>query len=98
MDKAYKELYKDVQRLRYKLQDFLDDPAHNIAQSIKRDIQRLEDEMEMSKSPRSLEDRAKGIQNQLQSLTDQVMDKRHADEIHDGLDELRRGLKSLPNY
>jgi hypothetical protein len=97
MDKAYKEAYKEVQSLRFKLQDYLDDHAHAIAQSLKREVQRLEDEMEMSKSPRSLEDRIKGIQRQLQSAQG-AMSVEHADWLHDRFESLKMSLRRLPNY
>lgn len=100
MDQAYKELYKDVQRLRFKIQDFIDDHAHDLAQSLKREVQRLEDEMEMSKSPRSLEDRIKGIQRNLLAAQDdgKAMSPGHADELHDRFESLRMSLRRLPNY
>jgi hypothetical protein len=100
MDKAYKDIYRDVQRLRFKLQDLIDDHAHALAQTLKNEIQRLEDEIEMNKKPRSLEDRIKSIQRQLVAVGDngQVMNMEHADQLHDRLEDLRRALRSLPHY
>lgn len=100
MDKAYKDLYKEVQKLRFKIQDMLDDHAHQLGQSLKRDIQRLEDEMEMSKNPRVLEDRIKGIQRTLVAVgeNDQVMDHHHSDMLHDIFEDMRMKLRRFPNY
>lgn len=102
MDQRYKELYKEVQKLRYRLQDRLDDPSHRIAQTLKAEVQRLEDEMEMSKKPRSLEDRIKVIQRHLVTAQDGpntvVMNVEHADELHDAFEDMRMALRRLPHY
>lgn len=100
MDKAYKDIYKQVQSLRLKVQDLLDDHTHQLAQSLKREVQRLEDEIEMNKSPRSLEDKLKGIQRLLQTIENdtKIMNAHHADMLHDRFEDLRMTLRRFPNY
>ena len=100
MDKSYKDIYKEVQRLRFKIQDMIDDNSHQLAQALKRDIQRLEDEIEMSKSPRSLEERIKGIQRTLIAAgeSNQVMNQSHSDMLHDIFEDMRMALRRFPNY
>lgn len=102
MDQRYKGIYQEVQKLRFKVQDLLDDHAHALAQSLKREVQRLEDEMEMSKKPRSLEDRIKVIQRQLVTAgsggENRIMDIEHANLLHDAFEDLRRTLKRMPHY
>ncbi|HTE22416.1 MAG TPA: hypothetical protein VK674_05250 [Candidatus Limnocylindria bacterium] len=102
MDQQYKDIYREVQRLRYKLQDLLDDPAHRLARTLRDEVQRLEDEIEMSKKPRSLEDRVKLIQRQLVAAGDgganRIMDIEHADFLHDAFEDLRRTLRRFPHY
>jgi hypothetical protein len=102
MDQRYKETYREVQRLRFKVQDLLDDPAHRLARVLRDEVQRLEDEIEMSKKPRSLEDRVKVIQRHLVAAEaggdDRIMDAEHADFLHDAFEDLRRTLRRLPHY
>lgn len=102
MDQQYKHLYQEVQRLRFKLHDLLDDHRHPLAQTLKQEVQRLEDEMEMSKRPRSLEDRIKGIQQHLRRAQNDnqidIMDIRHIDFFDDSFEGMRMNLRRLPNY
>jgi hypothetical protein len=102
MDQRYKELYKEVQKLRYKLQDLLDEPGHRLAQTLKVEVQRLEDEMEMSKKPRSLEDRVKTIQRHLVTAQEgggnTIMNVEHADYLHDAFEDFRMHLRRMPHY
>jgi len=102
MDAQYKQLYREVQGLRHKVHDLIDDHAHAIARALKDEVQRLEDEMEVSKKPRSLEDRIKSIQHHLERAKNDsqasVMDVRHAVMLDDRFDDLRMSLRRLPNY
>lgn len=101
MDAQYKHLYQEVRNLKHKLQDLIDDHSHELARALKNEVQRLEDEMESSKKPRSLEDRIKSIQQHLdRAKNDQqgVMDVRHVNMLDDKFDDLRMGLRRLPNY
>jgi hypothetical protein len=102
MDQRYKDIYKEVQKLRHKFQDLVDEPAHRLARAIKDEIQRLEDEIEMSKKPRSLEDRVKIVQRHLAAAgeggANAIMNAEHADYLHDAFEDLRRTLRRFPHY
>jgi hypothetical protein len=102
VDQRYKDIYREVQKLRHKLQDLVDDPGHQLARRLKDEIQRLEDEIEMSKKPRSLEDRVKVIQRHLVAAGEgggnAIMNIDHADFLHDAFEDLRRGLRRFPHY
>ena len=102
MDAQYKHLYQEVRNLRHKVHDLIDDHAHAVARALKDEVQRLEDEMEMSKKPRSLEDRIKSIQHHLEKARSDsqinIMDVRHAAMLDDRFDDLRMSLRRLPNY
>lgn len=102
MDKNYTVFYREVQNLRFKLQDLLDDRNHPIAQTLRNEVQRLEDEMEMSKRPRALEDRIKSIQQHLSRVQSDnqvnIMNVEHADMLHDRFEGMRMNLRRLPNY
>ena len=102
MDQRYKDIYREVQKLRFKVQDLLDDPGHQLARALRAEVQRLEDEIEMSKKPRSLEDRIKLVQRHLvvagEGGTNRIMDRQHADLLHDAFEDLRRTMRRFPHY
>jgi len=90
------QIYKEALRFENKLKSYVDDWSHAIAQSLRRDMQRLLDEIEMKKNPRSLEDRVRSIRRQLDSLTDDiVMDHRHCDDLKGHTDDLIQALRRL---
>jgi hypothetical protein len=102
MDQRYKEVYKEVQRLRNRVQDLFDAPAHRLAQTIRNEVQRLEDEIEMSKAPRALEDRIKIIQRHLLVASEGgdnlIMNVEHADHLHNTFEDLRVKFRRMPHY
>jgi len=100
MDAQYKELYREVQSLRHKVHDLIDDHAHALARTLKDEVQRLEDEIEMNKKPRSLEDRIKSIEQYLEHARrdSQFMDTHHVVMLHDKFKDMRMDLRRLPNY
>ena len=61
MDSTYQPLYNKVDDLGYKVKDALDDPDNPAAQKLRDEVQKLEDEFEMGKTPRALEERVKSI-------------------------------------
>ncbi|HTE57523.1 MAG TPA: hypothetical protein VK694_02175 [Verrucomicrobiae bacterium] len=99
MDQRYKELHKEVQKLRSKVQGLLDAPAHRLAQTLKTEVQRLEDEVEMSRAPRALEDRVKLIQRHLAVASEGgdnlIMNVEHADDLHNIFEDLRGKLRRI---
>ncbi|HEX3568381.1 MAG TPA: hypothetical protein VHT70_01760 [Candidatus Saccharimonadales bacterium] len=101
MDASYQPLYKQVRNMEFRVHDALDRPQDGDAQSLVREVKRLEDEMEMAKSPRSLEDRIKSIQEmlwQVRSREGGYMSVDDADEFWHIFEDMRRMLRSLPNY
>lgn len=54
-------LYKEIQKFQFKVKDVTDDPSHHIGKALKQEVQKLEDEAQVRKNPRSLEDRVKRI-------------------------------------
>lgn len=101
MDKTYQPLYNMVRNLEFKVKDALDDPGSSSAVSLRNEIQRLEDEFEQQKSPRSLEDRVKSIMNMLEvprSAQGSYMSVDDAVMFHDAFEDLRRAIRGLPSY
>lgn len=99
MDQRYKELHKEVQKVRSKVLGLLDAPAHRLAQALKTEVQRLEEEIEMSKAPRALEDRTKLIQRHLALASEGgdnlIMNVEHADHLHNVFEDLRGKFRRM---
>lgn len=101
MNAAYQPIYKQVLSLEFKVKDALDMPTDAGAQSLVRALKRLEDEMEMAKSPRSLEDRIKEIQSmlwQVRSREGGYMSVNDADAFWRAFEDMRGAFRRLPNY
>ncbi len=89
-------IYKQATQLQFKLRDYLDQPNHAAATQLSNEVQRLTDEIESKKNPRSLEDRVKTIIRQLEvAERAQVLDDNHADDLRDRCEDLRQDLRKL---
>lgn len=76
--------------------DWLDDANHPAARQLERDIQRLEDDAQMNKNPRTVEDQAKRIITQLNTADGGgFMDDGHIDDLKDQLENVRKQLQRL---
>ena len=89
-------LYKQIVAFQRKCNDYIDDHAHNIARSLKQEVQRLEDEAQVRKHPRSLEDRVKRVIQQLEHAGEHgVMSHHHVRELVERGEDFRRELRAL---
>lgn len=90
------DVYKEIVSLQHRCRDYIDDPASSAARSLEQEVQRLEDEAQVQKNPRSLEDRVKNIIRLLRQAGDEkAMSPHHADELIDRCEDLRRELQKL---
>lgn len=90
------ELYKDIVAFQRRCNDYIDDPSSNTANSLKQEVQRLEDEAQVGKNPRSLEDRVKQVIRLLeQASEDETISHGHANELVDKCEDFRRDLQKL---
>lgn len=90
------QLYKSIVSFQHRTNDYIDDPSHHVAQSLKQEVQRLEDEAQVRKSAYSLEDRVKQVIRLLeQASEDEVMSHSHADQLIDECEDFRRELQKL---
>lgn len=53
------EILRTITSLKYKVQDVIDMPDHHLAKELKKTALRLEDEAQVKKQPRTLENTAK---------------------------------------
>lgn len=89
-------LYKEIIAFQRKSNDYLDDPTHSLAQQLKQEVQRLEDEAQVGKNPRTLEERVKSVIRILEEVgNDKIMSHNHADELADMCEEFIQDLRKL---
>lgn len=89
-------IYKQAVAMQFKFRDYLDDGRHPVAKQLQTEIQRLVDEIEMKKNPRSLEDRLKSIIRQLAAADGTpVMSNHHVDDLRDRCEDLQQSLRKL---
>jgi hypothetical protein len=90
------QLYKRIVAFQHKCNDYIDDHAHAAARSLKNEIQRLEDEAQVRKHPRSLEDRVKQVIKQLEHAGSHgVMSPGHVNELVRVSENFREELRSM---
>lgn len=89
-------LYKEILRFQHNVNDRLDDPSHNLAKSLKQEVQRLEDEAQVRKNPRSLEDRVKRIIRLLEEVGHaKVMSHHDVDDLIERCEDFRKDLRKM---
>lgn len=90
------QLYKEIVSLQHRCNDYIDDNTTNVARSLRQEVQRLEDEAQTGKNPRSLEDRIKQVIRLLeQAGEDETISHGHANELVDQCEDLRQKLQKL---
>ena len=90
------QLHREALAFQSKLQGYIDDHSHNIAQSLKREAQTFEDEVQVNKNPRSIEDRVKNIIRLLEQARDQeVISHGDATELIRNCEDFREKLRKL---
>lgn len=90
------QLHEEALAFQQKVNDYTDDHSHNIAQSLKRELQDLEDEIQVNKNPRSIENRVKVIIELLEEARSQeVISAGDATQLIRIAEEFREKLRKL---
>lgn len=91
------ELHKQVIDFQRRVNDMIDDHGHAAARRLKSEIQALEDDLQVRKNARSIEDRVKRIISHLQgeARSAQIMDYAHLDSCSRWFEGLRASLQRL---
>lgn len=90
------DVYKQAITMQHKLRDYIDDPSHAIVAQLKNEVQRLTDEIEVKKNPRSIEDRVKIIIRLIESAEGtNAISHNHLDDLSDLCEDLRQDLRKL---
>lgn len=90
------ELHKDIIKLQRNFRDRLDDRNHSGAKELDNAIQRLEDDIQIKKNPRSIEDQIKRVIQMLRNADGKgFIDNRDLDDFIDRLEDMRRDVQKL---
>ncbi len=101
MDPNYKPLQQQADKIHHKCMDVLDDKSNPLAQLLERETKEIREDLERNKGPRTVEDRIKRVQRDLERAKDQpvsALSPDDADLLFDSYEQLREGLRRLPNY
>lgn len=101
MNPTYEPFLHQVDDLKYKIKDALDQPNHSTARALHDDLEDLISDLRTNKHPRNIEDRLKEMQRRLREAHDNpgsYMNVEDADHFHRLLEEMRMRLRQLPNY
>jgi alpha/beta superfamily hydrolase len=101
IEPQYQPLYHQVRDLQFRVHDAMDDHNHPSAQLLRTEMRHLEDELEMNRNPRDIENRIKTIQHTLleaRSQPNSFMSIPDADHFHRTYEDMRRHVRDFPNY
>ena len=62
------QLYKEVLAFQRRCRDYLDEPSASLARSLTNEVQKLEDEVQVKKNARSVENRVKSVARILEDM------------------------------
>lgn len=99
----YQPFHKQALDLQYRFHDIVDNPSSPQAQVLQHEIHQLAEDIESEKHPRAIEDRVKTIQRQLievraQQPQSQFMSPEDNHFMHHSYEQMREGIRRLPNY
>jgi hypothetical protein len=97
MDPNYKPLHREADKLQHRVNDWIDDRGHPAGSALLKESREVMEDIERNKAPRSVEDRIKRVQQYLRQDSPAISPD-HAKTLEDDYEDLRRGLRSLPNY
>ena len=90
------QIYKTIVALQHRTKDWMDEANSPAGRAVLHEIQKLEDEAQMKKNPRSLEHRVKSVIRMLESAGNEgAMDHHHADTLVNQFEEIQNQLRKL---
>jgi hypothetical protein len=90
------QIHKQIMQVQYRCNDWIDDHNAPISRSLKNEVQRLEDEAQVNKNPKSVESRVKSVIQILEEAGNSgAMSSNHADELIDQFDHIVQQLRKL---
>jgi uncharacterized protein YoxC len=100
LDPAYQSLHNTVVNLRNQIHNATGDSNDSAAQELRQQAQHLEDDVQVRKNPRDVENRIKTLQQLVQraSSSGSTISYEAADNFHDNLEQLRQSVRQFPDY
>ncbi len=101
MDEDYKSIHRQADKLHHKCKDLIDDQSNPLARLLERETMEVREDIEQNKEPRSVEDRIKRLQRELERAKDQetgAISPQDADHLFDEYEQMRGDLRGLSNY
>lgn len=101
MSPQYAQLYREAKELEHRTHDSTDNHGDRNAENLERQIIALQDDLEVTRKPRDLENRIKQIQSILEIARHnpgQFMSIPDADRYWRIFEDLRLSLRKFPNY
>ena len=91
------DMRKEVIRLQGQVRDFMDNPGHPAASRLNREIQALEDDLQVAKNKQSIHNRIHGIIHILEGEAKhaQIMDYSHLNMFKSKFEELQHRSRNL---
>ena len=91
------EIRKVVVILQMKIKDLMDKPASEAAKHLKTEVQGLEDDLQVGKNPRTVEDRVKRIIHILEgeAKADRIMNYEHLVLLRKQFEHIEESLRKL---
>lgn len=102
-DPYYQSLEKQLQDLRFKVHDTMDNPNDPMARVIHNEIQKAEDLAQEGHNLRSIEERIRTVQRQLQQsqhaqTNGRIMSVEHSEAFYHHLERMRNDMRRHPHF
>ena len=102
-DEYHSQLERQLRDLRFHVHDRFDNPNHPTARLIHNEIQKAEDLAQSGHGLRSIEDKLKVVQRQLEQSqrmqpSERVMSVDHSEEFFHQMERMRNDMRRHPHY
>lgn len=103
MEEYYQKLEMQLRSLRLKVKDNMDNPNHPMAKTIYNGLQSSEDAAQGNQNLRSIEDRLKQVQRQLQQSqnadsSDRFISSSDSEKFYEAIEDIRNDIRRQPHY
>lgn len=89
-------LYKQILTFQNKVKDYTDEPQSPAGQTLRQAVQRLEDDAQVRKNPRSIEDQVKRVIHALEHAgKEKAMSWHHVNYLVEQCEEFRGDLRKM---
>lgn len=97
----YQSLFDKTKQLRFQIHDALDDPNHSSARLLTHELQQLEDDIQLKKRPRDIQNRLKTIEHTLRQAKNQpksFISPNDAQKFHHSYEQMTHAMHDFKDY